>query len=76
MQDYFPIFSCILVGSVVVCCCVRHYKRRQQQQQQHQQHQQHQDQETVYSAIPIEQPKASAPPMQRVYEYEEGDPVV
>jgi len=70
MQDYFPIFSCILVGSVLVCCCVRHYRRRQRQQEQPQ----HQD--TVYSAIPIEQPKASAPPMQTVYEYEEGDPVV
>jgi hypothetical protein len=74
MQDYFPIFSCILVGSVVVCCCVRHYRRRQRQQQQQQQQQQ--DQETLYSAIPIDQPKASAPPMQAVYEYEEGDPVV
>jgi flagellin-specific chaperone FliS len=74
MDDYFPIISCILISSVVACYCIRN--RRQQRIQEAIIRRQQRLQEPVYVVLNAEQSKASAPPMQTVYDYEEGDPVV
>lgn len=60
MDIFFPIFSCILVGSVLVCCCVRRRRLRRD--------------DSVYIVVPSDaptmyiQPQPSAPPMPTIYE--------
>ena len=69
MDVFFPIFSCILVSSVVACYCVKHHRRQRQRQRQRQQFD-----ETAYVVIPTQQPKPSAPPI--TYDSQDGDPIV
>lgn len=67
MDVFFPIFSCILVSSVVACYCVKHHRRQRQRQLQP-------FDETMYVVIPRQQPKPSAPPI--TYDSQDGDPIV
>jgi hypothetical protein len=67
MEVFFPVFSCILVGSVLICCYVRHHRRRRRELQRL---------DSLYVVIPsappavvsYQAPQPSAPPMPTIYE--------
>jgi hypothetical protein len=64
MDIIFPIFSCVLVITVYICCRLRHHRQGQ-----------FESQEPVYVILPPPsfQPQPSAPPMTTIYE---DDPAV
>ncbi len=72
MDVFYPVFTCMLVTSVLICCCVRHRRRRLMRPR-----------EPVYVVLPsapVQQPyqysvQPSAPPMPIVKE-ETADPIV
>ncbi len=75
-MDYFPLVSCILVGSCILVCCLRNRSRNQYRAPTPETRQ------TDYIVLPTEPPPPemqilpSAPPLDLIYEEPVTDPVV
>ena len=79
-MDYFPLISCILVGTCLIACCIRNRNRNQyiNRESREQEYQTLPSYEPVHNTPfvlpPIILPAPSAPPMPTTQE--EADPIV